>query len=86
MEDNKLVVKDENGKDRVITVFDIVDKKGLFNKKTFMIYMADDEPGKIYASYLHETVDSFSLDTISDPKDIAFANKLIDKAIEEYFQ
>lgn len=60
----------------------IVEKKRLFKKKVFMVYFAEDEPDKIYASYLHETKDSFSLDRVEGRKDTAFANALIDKAIE----
>lgn len=82
MENNKLIVTDEYGKDRTIVVLDIVEKKRLFRKKEFMVYFAEDEPDKIYASYLHETKDSFSLDRVEGRKDTAFANALIDKAIE----
>ena len=80
-ENNKLVVTAENGQDVTINVLDIIDSEE-FNK-TFMIYNIDGNNEAIFASILNEKEDTFSLDTITDSKEIDFVNHEIDRVINE---
>ena len=79
-ENNKLVVTAENGQEVTINVLDIIDSEE-FNK-TFMIYNIDGNEEAVFASILNEKEDTFSLDTISEPKEVEFVNKEIDRIVE----
>lgn len=80
--DNSLTVNDENGNPVKIYVLDIVDRKvSLFKKRSFIIYTREDEPDNLYASILNEKATSYSLDTITDPKDMEFINREIDQVV-----
>ena len=81
--DNTLTIKDETGRDCKITVLDILDRP---KKKTIMLYFFHDDPRRVYASYLNETENEFSLDPITDPADIAYADSEIDGAVREYIE
>ena len=78
---NKLVVKAENGQDVTINVLDIIDSEEF--QKSFIIYNIDGHGEAVFASILNEQEDSFSLDTITDQKEIEFINSEIDKVVEE---
>lgn len=80
-ENNKLVVTAENGQDVTINVLDIIDSEEF--DKTFMIYNIDGNNEAIFASILNEKEDTFSLDTITNQKEIDFINKEIDRVIDE---
>ena len=82
-EERILTVTSETGEPVQIFVLDIIKTKGLFRRKEIIIYCFVDKPGEVYASYLRETRDSFSLDTITDPKDIDFVNREIDRVVAE---
>lgn len=73
--DNTLTLKNENGVDVTINVFDIVDSDE-FNK-TFIIYSLDGDKSVLYASILNEEELTYSLDTIIDDKEINFVDELI---------
>ena len=73
--DNKLTLKNENGVDVSINVFDIVDSEEF--DKTFIIYSLVDDSNVLYASILKEDELSFSLNTIIDEKEISFVDELI---------
>lgn len=81
MENNKLVVTAENGQDVTINVLDIIESEE-FNK-TFMIYNIDGNNEAIFASILNEKEDTFSLDTITEQKEIEFINHEIDRVVQE---
>ncbi len=81
MENNKLVVTAENGQDVTINVLDIIDSEE-FNK-TFMIYNIDGNNEAVFASILNEKEDTFSLDTITEQKEIEFINHEIDRVVQE---
>ena len=81
MENNKLVVTAENGQDVTINVLDIIDSEE-FNK-TFMIYNIDGNNEDVFASILNEKEDTFSLDTITEQREIEFINHEIDRVIQE---
>lgn len=81
MENNKLVVTAENGQDVTINVLDIIDSEE-FNK-TFMIYNIDGNNEAVFASILNEKEDTFSLDTITEQREIEFINHEIDRVIQE---
>ncbi len=77
---NQLRITDENGELITINVLDILDRRvSLFKKRTLIIYTVEGEPDKIYASILNEKKTSFSLDTITDPADIEFVKKEIER-------
>lgn len=78
---NKLTVKAENGKDVTINVLDIINSEEF--GKTFMIYNIDGRDDVVFASILNENDDDFSLDTITDSKEIDFINAEIDKVVAE---
>jgi len=80
-ENNKLVVTAENGQDVTINVLDIIDSEEF--DKTFMIYNIEGNNEAIFASILNEKEDTFSLDTITNQKEIDFINKEIDRVIDE---
>ena len=81
MENNKLVVTAENGQDVTINVLDIIESEE-FNK-TFMIYNIEGNNEAIFASILNEKEDTFSLDTITEQKEIEFINHEIDRVVQE---
>ena len=78
---NKLKVTIEDGTTVDVNVLDIVDS--LEFNKTFIIYTINNEEDTIFSSILNETETTFSLDTISDQKEIDFINNEIDKVVSE---
>ncbi len=83
MEDvsNKLEVTIENGTTVTVNVLDFVDS--LEFGKTYIIYTVNDQSDTIFASILNETEDSYSLDTITDQKELDFINNEIDRVVSE---
>ena len=83
MEDvsNKLEVTIEDGTTVTVNVLDFVDS--LEFGKTYIIYTVNDQSDTIFASILNETEDSYSLDTITDPKELDFINNEIDRVVSE---
>ncbi len=84
MEDNKLKVTIEDGSEVIVNVLDIIDS--LEFNKTFIIYTVNDNKENIFASILNETETTFSLDTITDSKEIEYINAQIDKALEGAYE
>jgi hypothetical protein len=80
-QNNKLTVKAENGKDVTINVLDIIDSEKF--GKTFMIYNIEGRDDVIFASILNESDEDFSLETITDSKEIDFINEEIDRVVAE---
>ena len=78
---NKLKVTIEDGTTVDVNVLDIVDSFE-FNK-TFIIYTINNEEDTIFSSILNETETTFSLDTITDQKEIDFINNEIDRVVSE---
>lgn len=78
---NKLKVTIEDGTTVDVNVLDIVDS--LEFNKTFIIYTINNEEDTIFSSILNETETTFSLDTITDQKEIDFINNEIDRAVSE---
>ncbi len=78
---NKLKVTIEDGTTVDVNVLDIVDS--LEFNKTFIIYTINNEEDTIFSSILNETETTFSLDTITDQKEIDFINNEIDKVVSE---
>ena len=78
---NKLNITIEGGRQVVIDVFDIIDSYA-FNK-TFIIYALEENHNTIYASILNEKETSYSLDTITNPEEIAYINAEIDRVADE---
>lgn len=83
MEDvsNKLEVTIEDGTTVTVNVLDFVDS--LEFGKTYIIYTVNDQSNTIFASILNETEDSYSLDTITDQKELDFINNEIDRVVSE---
>lgn len=83
MEDvnNKLEVTIEDGTTVTVNVLDFVDS--LEFGKTYIIYTVNDQSDTIFASILNETEDSYSLDTITDQKELDFINNEIDRVVSE---
>ena len=83
MEDvsNKLEVTIEDGTTVTVNVLDFVDS--LEFSKTYIIYTVNDQSDTVFASILNETEDSYSLDTITDPKELDFINNEIDRVVSE---
>lgn len=81
MEDNKLKVTIEDGSEVVINVLDIVDS--LEFNKTFIIYTVNNQEDTIFSSILNEGENDYSLDTITDQKEIDFINNEIDRVVSE---
>ena len=83
MEDvsNKLEVTIEDGTTVTVNVLDFVDS--LEFGKTYIIYTVNDQSDTVFASILNETEDSYSLDTITDPKELDFINNEIDRVVSE---
>lgn len=81
MKNNKLKVTIEDGSEVTVNVLDIIDSLG-FNK-TFMIYTVNDNDENIFASILNEKEETFSLDTITDNKEIEYINSEIDRIVGE---
>ena len=73
--DSKLTIKNENGENVVINVFDIVDSDEF--DKTFIIYSLENDSNTLYASVLKEDDLSFSLNTIIEEKEINYVEELI---------
>lgn len=78
---NKLEVTIEDGTTVTVNVLDFVDS--LEFGKTFIIYTVNNESDTIFASILNETEDSYSLDTITDQKELDFINNEIDRVVSE---
>lgn len=78
---NKLKVTIEDGTTVDVNVLDIVDS--LEFNKTFIIYAINNEEDTIFSSILNETETTFSLDTITDQKEIDFINNEIDRVVSE---
>lgn len=78
---NKLEVTIEDGTTVIVNVLDFVDS--LEFGKTFIIYTVNNESDTIFASILNETEDSYSLDTITDQKELDFINNEIDRVVSE---
>ena len=81
MEDNILKVSVEDGSIVDVNVLDIIDS-ARFNK-TFIIYTVNDNEESIFASILNESETSYSLDTITDEKEINYINSEIDRVVGE---
>ncbi len=83
MEDvsNKLEVTIEDGTTVTVNVLDFVDS--LEFGKTYIIYTINDQSDTVFASILNETEDSYSLDTITDQKELDFINNEIDRVVSE---
>ena len=83
MEDvsNKLEVTIEDGTTATVNVLDFVDS--LEFGKTYIIYTINDQSDTVFASILNETEDSYSLDTITDQKELDFINNEIDRVVSE---
>ncbi len=83
MEDanNKLKVTIEDGTVVEINVLDIVDS--LEFNKTYIIYTINNEEDTIFSSILNETETSYSLDTITDQKELDYINNEIDRVVSE---
>lgn len=80
-DNNKLKVTIEDGTTVDVNVLDIVDS--LEFNKTFIIYTINKEEDTIFSSILNETETTFSLDTITDQKEIDFINNEIDRVVSE---
>lgn len=78
---NKLEVTIEDGTTVTVNVLDFVDS--LEFSKTYIIYTVNDQSDTVFASILNETEDSYSLDTITDPKELDFINNEIDRVVSE---
>ena len=78
---NKLEVTIEDGTTVTVNVLDFVDS--LEFGKTYIIYTVNDQSDTVFASILNETEDSYSLDTITDPKELDFINNEIDRGVSE---
>lgn len=78
---NKLKVTIEDGTTVDVNVLDIVDS--LEFNKTFIIYTINNEEDTIFSSILNEIETTFSLDTITDQKEIDFINNEIDRVVSE---
>ena len=78
---NILKVTIEDGTTVDVNVLDIVDS--LEFNKTFIIYTINNEEDTIFSSILNETETTFSLDTITDQKEIDFINNEIDRVVSE---
>lgn len=78
---NKLEVTIEDGTTVTVNVLDFVDS--LEFGKTFIIYTVNNESDTIFASILNEAEDSYSLDTITDQKELDFINNEIDRVVSE---
>lgn len=78
---NKLKVTIEDGSEVTVNVLDIIDS--LEFNKTFIIYTINNEEDTIFSSILNETETTFSLDTITDQKEIDFINNEIDRVVSE---
>ena len=83
MEDanNKLKVTIEDGTVVEINVLDIVDS--LEFNKTYIIYTINNEEDTVFSSILNETETSYSLDTITDQKELDYINNEIDRVVSE---
>ncbi len=77
---NELVIFDE-GRQEKINVLDIIES--LAYGKTFIIYTAESRPNTVYASILNEQETTYSLDTITNPEEIAYINNEIARVIDE---
>ena len=73
--DRKLTIKNENGDDVLLNVFDIIDSDEF--DKTFIIYSLDNDSNTLYASVLREDELTFSLNTIMEEKEISYVEELI---------
>ena len=78
---NKLEVTIEDGTTVTVNVLDFVDS--LEFGKTYIIYTVNDQSDTVFASILNETEDSYSLDTITDTKELDFINNEIDRVVSE---
>ncbi len=76
--DNTLFVTTEDDTELEIRVIDIVKKRKGLKKKEFIFYVLAENPFDIYASYLDERRESYTLATIEDSEDEAFVNKYIE--------
>ena len=84
MEDNKLKVTIEDGSEVTVNVLDIIDY--LEFNKTFIIYTVNDNNENIFASILNETETTFSLDTITDKREIDYINSEIDRVVDSNYE
>ena len=78
---NKLEVTIEDGTTATVNVLDFVDS--LEFGKTYIIYTINNQSDTVFASILNETEDSYSLDTITDQKELDFINNEIDRVVSE---
>jgi hypothetical protein len=78
---NKLEVTIEDGTTVTVNVLDIVDS--LEFNKTYVIYTVNEEETTIFASILNEDEDSYTLETITNQREIDFIDKEIDRVVEE---
>ena len=78
---NNLEVTIEDGTTVTVNVLDIVDS--LEFNKTYVIYTVNEEETTIFASILNEDEDSYTLETITNQREIDFIDKEIDRVVEE---
>mgnify|MGYP004498792983 CR=1 FL=1 len=78
---NKLKVTIEDGTTVDVNVLDIIDS--LEFNKTYIIYTINNEEDTIFSSILNETETSYSLDTITDQKELDYINNEIDRVVSE---
>lgn len=81
---NKLKVTIEDGSEVTVNVLDIIDS--LEFNKTFIIYTVNDNNENIFASILNETETTFSLDTITDKREIDYINSEIDRVVDSNYE
>ena len=81
---NKLEVTIEDGTTVTVNVLDFVDS--LEFGKTYIIYTVNDNNENIFASILNETETTFSLDTITDKREIDYINSEIDRVVDSNYE
>lgn len=79
--DNKLTIKVEDGSNKVINVWDIIDSYSY--NKSFMIYSFEEESNTLYASIIDEKDTSFTLVPITSQEEINYINSEIDRVANE---
>lgn len=80
-EDNTLQITIEDGSKVTVHVLDIIESDE-FNKD-FIIYTVNDNSNTLFASILNEGEQTYSLDTITDQKELDYINKEIDRVVSE---
>lgn len=78
---NELNVQAEDGSLISIRVLDIDDSDEF--KKAFIIYTLKDDNNNIFASILNENENSYSLETITDEREIEYIRARIETVMQE---